>query len=231
MTSKLDQLKAFTDVVADTGDIEAIRKYHPQDATTNPSLLYKAAQLPQYAELVDASIAYGKAQSGSDSEVMAAILDKLAVAIGVEILQIVPGRISTEVDARLSFDKEASMERAKRIIGLYEEAGITKDRVLIKLASTWEGICAARELEKEGINCNLTLLFSFNQAAALRRRRRLFDFPIRWPHSGLVQEEHWSRLLPSDGRSRRTVRYPHLQLLQAQRLQNCGYGRQLPQYR
>ena len=166
MTSKLDQLKQFTDVVADTGDFEAIKKYQPLDATTNPSLIYKAAQLPQYAHIVDGAIAYGKAQGGSDAEQMGAVLDKLAVGFGEEILKVVPGRCSTEVDARLSFDKGASIEKAKRIVGLYEEAGISKDRILIKLASTWEGIRAAEELEKEGIQCNLTLLFSFAQAAA-----------------------------------------------------------------
>ena len=166
MTSKLDQLKQYTDVVADTGDFEAIKKYQPLDATTNPSLIYKAAQLPQYASIVDGAIAYGKQQGGSDAEQMSAVLDKLAVGFGEEILKVVPGRCSTEVDARLSFDKNASIEKAKRIIGLYEEAGISKDRILIKLASTWEGIRAAEELEKDGINCNLTLLFSFAQAAA-----------------------------------------------------------------
>ncbi len=166
MTSKLDQLKQFTDVVADTGDFEAIKKYQPLDATTNPSLIYKAAQLPQYSSIVDGAIEYGKAQGGSDSEQMSAVLDKLAVGFGEEILKVVPGRCSTEVDARLSFNKDASIEKAKKIIGLYEEAGISKDRILIKLASTWEGIRAAEELEKDGINCNLTLLFSFAQAAA-----------------------------------------------------------------
>ena len=166
MTSKLDQLKEFTDVVADTGDFEAIKKYQPLDATTNPSLIYKAAQLPQYAHLVDEAIAFGKSQGGSDEEQMHAVLDKLAVGFGVEILKVVPGRCSTEVDARLSFNQQGSIEKAKRIIGMYEEAGISKDRILIKLASTWEGIRAAETLEKDGINCNLTLLFSFAQAAA-----------------------------------------------------------------
>ncbi len=158
MSNKLEQLKQFSDVVADTGDIEAIKRYTPLDATTNPSLLYKAAQLEQYAPLVDDALA------GSDSVQDAA--DKLAVAIGSEILTVIPGRISTEVDARLSFDTNASIEKAKKLIGLYEAAGIAKERVLIKLASTWEGIKAAEVLEKEGINCNLTLLFSFSQAAA-----------------------------------------------------------------
>lgn len=158
MTNKLQQLKQYSDVVADTGDIEAIKKYEPLDATTNPSLLYKAAQMEQYAPLVRDALA--------STSSIAAACDKLAVAIGCEILKIVPGRVSTEVDARLSFDTEASIAKAKKLIELYDEAGISKERVLIKLASTWEGIRAAEQLEKDGINCNLTLLFSFNQAAA-----------------------------------------------------------------
>lgn len=158
MSNKLEQLKAYSDVVADTGDIEAIKRYKPLDATTNPSLLFKAAQLEQYAPLVDKALA-------GNAEIEDAA-DELAVAIGTEILTVVPGKISTEVDARLSFDTKASIEKAKKLIGLYEAAGIGKDRVLIKLASTWEGIRAAESLQKEGINCNLTLLFSFSQAAA-----------------------------------------------------------------
>ena len=158
MSNKLEQLKQMSDVVADTGDIEAIKRYQPLDATTNPSLLYKAAQLEQYKPLL--ANALGAASDIADAA------DKLAVAIGCEILKVIPGRISTEVDARLSFDTAASIEKAKKLIGLYEAAGIGKERVLIKLASTWEGIRAAESLQKDGINCNLTLLFSFSQAAA-----------------------------------------------------------------
>jgi len=158
MSNKLEQLKKISDVVADTGDIEEIKRYKPLDATTNPSLLYKAAQLEQYAPLVDTAL--------STSNTVGDASDKLAVAIGAEILTVVPGKISTEVDARLSFDTAASIEKAKKLIGLYEDAGISKDRVLIKLASTWEGIKAAESLQKDGINCNLTLLFSFSQASA-----------------------------------------------------------------
>ena len=158
MTNKLEQLKQFSDVVADTGDIEAIAKFKPLDATTNPSLLYKAAQMEQYASLINDVL--------KSTSTIADACDKLAVAIGCEILKIVPGKVSTEVDARLSFDTKNSIEKAKKLLGLYEEAGISKERVLIKLASTWEGIRAAEQLEKEGINCNLTLLFSFSQAAA-----------------------------------------------------------------
>lgn len=166
MTSKLDQLKAMTDVVADTGDIEAIRRYAPRDATTNPSLLLKAAALPQYQALLEQAKRWANAQGGSDIEQLTNCTDRFAVDVGSEILGIIPGRISTEVDARLSFDTAASIERAKKLIGMYEDAGFTRERILIKLASTWEGICAARQLEQEGINCNLTLLFSFGQAAA-----------------------------------------------------------------
>lgn len=165
MTSKLEQLKQFTDVVADTGDIEAIRLYKPLDATTNPSLVYKAAQMPQYQDLLTTSINASKSITNSAQQLSAAC-DHLAVGIGLEILKIVPGRISTEVDARLSFDTKASIAKAHELIKLYEKGGVDKSRVLIKLASTWEGIRAAEVLEKEGINCNLTLLFGFNQAAA-----------------------------------------------------------------
>ena len=166
MNSKLEQLKAMTDVVADTGDIEAIRRYAPLDATTNPSLLLKAAAIPQYQTLLGQARQWASSLGGSDQEQLSNCTDRFAVDVGSEILGIIPGRISTEVDARLSFDTNASIERAKRLIGLYEEAGFTRDRILIKLASTWEGIRAAQQLEREGINCNLTLLFSFGQAAA-----------------------------------------------------------------
>ena len=166
MSNKLDQLKTMTDVVADTGDIEAIKGFHPQDATTNPSLLLKAAALPHYARLLDEARKWATAQGGDSAAQLANCCDRFAVDVGREILAIVPGRISTEVDARLSFDSAATMERARKLIGMYEQAGIGRERILIKTASTWEGICAARELEKENINCNLTLLFGFSQAAA-----------------------------------------------------------------
>lgn len=166
MANTLAQLKALTTIVADTGDIEAIKRYQPEDATTNPSLILKAAQIPEYAPLIDDAINWAKAQSNDVAQQVEDAGDKLAVNIGVEILKIVPGRISTEVDARLSFDKNGSIEKAHKLIKLYKDAGIDKSRILIKLASTWEGICAAKQLEQEGINCNLTLLFSFAQARA-----------------------------------------------------------------
>ena len=166
MTSQLDELRKLTTVVADTGDIEAIQKYKPQDATTNPSLILKAAQIAEYAPLIDSAIEYAKAQSSDPKQQVQDTCDMLAVNIGKEILNIVPGRISTEVDARLSYDTEASLIKARQLMKMYNDAGIANDRILIKLASTWEGIRAAEILEKEGINCNLTLLFSFAQARA-----------------------------------------------------------------
>ena len=166
MTTQLDSLRSMTVVVADTGDIDAIKKYQPQDATTNPSLILSASALPQYAPLIDEAVAYAKAQSADKTQQLIDAEDKLAVNIGLEILKIVPGRISTEVDARLSYDTQATVEKARKLIALYNAAGISNDRILIKIASTWQGIRAAEILEKEGINCNLTLLFSEAQARA-----------------------------------------------------------------
>ena len=166
MTTQLDSLRSMTVVVADTGDIDAIKKYQPQDATTNPSLILSASALPQYAPLIDEAITYAKAQSADKAQQLIDAEDKLAVNIGLEILKIVPGRISTEVDARLSYDTQATVEKARKLIALYNAAGISNDRILIKIASTWQGIRAAEILEKEGINCNLTLLFSEAQARA-----------------------------------------------------------------
>jgi len=166
MNDLLSQLKQFSVIVADTGDFDSIRKYQPRDTTTNPSLLLKAAQMPEYAALVEKTLADAKKESANASQTLGVALDKLAVAFGLEILKIVPGRVSTEVDARLSFDVEASLAKARSLIGRYEKAGISRERILIKVASTWEGICAAKQLTREGIHCNLTLLFSFAQAVA-----------------------------------------------------------------
>lgn len=166
MTSQLDALRKVTTVVADTGDIEAIKKYQPVDATTNPSLMLKAAQLPQYAPIIDSAIEWAKTQSDDPAQRLEDANDKLSVLIGKEIVNIVPGRVSSEVDARLSFNTEATIAKAKRLVALYEAEGVSKDRILIKIASTWEGIQAAKVLEEQGINCNLTLLFSFAQAQA-----------------------------------------------------------------
>jgi transaldolase len=162
--NQLEQLKKMTTVVIDTGEIDLIKKYTPVDATTNPSLIQAASQKPQYLPLIEEAIQYSKVKSHSREEQKALLLDKLFVNFGIEILKIIPGRVSTEVDAHLSFDAEASIERAKRIINLYEKAGIPRERILIKLASTWEGFQAARVLEKEGIHINMTLMFSLPQA-------------------------------------------------------------------
>ena len=164
--SLLDSLKRYTTVVADTGDIEAIAEYRPQDATTNPSLLLKAAQQERYRSLVDAALKDAERVPGNESARTEAFMDFLAVAFGGEILEIVPGRVSTEVDARFSFDTEGSVQKARHLIGLYEKNGVSRERILIKVGSTWEGIRAAERLEREGIHCNLTLLFSFAQAVA-----------------------------------------------------------------
>lgn len=164
--SQLDQLKKFTTVVADTGDFGSIKKYSPQDATTNPTLIFKAVQEKEYQPLLEKAIADNRATSLKGSDLSKKIIDDLLIAFGCEILKIVPGRVSTEVDARLSFDTAATVEKARYLIGLYEKAGISRERILIKIASTWEGARAAEICEKEGIHCNLTLMFSLPQAIA-----------------------------------------------------------------
>jgi transaldolase len=166
MPSQLDQLKEFTTVVADTGDFATLKQYAPQDATTNPSLIFKAAQMPEYTPVVAKAVADGK-QSGATSEkLLAEVMDRLLIAFGVEILKIVPGRVSTETDANLSFDTEALIAKGRHFIALYEKQGIGRERILIKIASSWEGIRACEILQREGINCNMTLLFSLAQAVA-----------------------------------------------------------------
>jgi transaldolase len=165
-SSQLDQLKQFTKVVADTGDFGSLKAFAPQDATTNPSLILKAAVMPEYSHLVDKAIKDAGAGASID-----AILDRLIVEFGLEILKIVPGRVSSEVDARLSFDTPRTIEKARALIALYEKLGVSRERILVKIASTWEGIKAAEQLQKEGINCNLTLLFSFPQAVACAEAR------------------------------------------------------------
>jgi transaldolase len=162
----LESLKQYTTVVADTGDIDAIAEYKPQDATTNPSLLYAAAQKPEYRHLVEEALKHASAAGGDQAARTGVFLDKLSVNFGCEILKLIPGRVSTEVDARLSFDIDSTLAKARTLIGLYEKAGIPRERILIKVGSTWEGIKAAETLEQEGIHCNLTLLFSFAQAVA-----------------------------------------------------------------
>lgn len=164
--TQLDQLKQFTTVVADTGDFESMKSYQPQDATTNPSLILQAAAKPEYKHLVEKAVAELKGSGLTGPALVEGILDRILILFGLEILKIVPGRVSTEVDARLSFDTEGTVAKALQLIAAYEKEGISKDRILIKIASTWEGIKAAEILEKQGIHCNLTLLFSFAQAVA-----------------------------------------------------------------
>lgn len=166
MSSSLDHLKEHTVVVADTGDFDAIQQYQPQDATTNPSLILSAVNMERYSNIVEECVDQGRNQGGSLEEQVVNVIDRLFVAFGSEILKIVPGRVSTEVDARLSFDVEGSIAKAHKLIELYEEKKLGRDRVLIKLSTTWEGIQAAKVLEQEGIHCNMTLLFSFAQAVA-----------------------------------------------------------------
>jgi transaldolase len=166
MPSQLDQLKVFTTVVADSGDFATLKQYAPQDATTNPSLILKAAQMPEYQSIVAKAIADGRQSGASDRQLPGEIVDRLLIAFGLEILKIVPGRVSTETDANLSFDTIALVKKGRRLITLYEQRGIPRERILIKIATTWEGIRACEILQREGINCNLTLLFSLPQAVA-----------------------------------------------------------------
>lgn len=176
--NKLAALKNMTTIVVDTGDIDSIRKFHPTDATTNPSLIMAAAQKPEYKHLIDEAVKYAQKMASSRQELMTLILDKVFVNFGVEILKHIPGRVSTEVDARLSFDVQGSIEKAHSLIKLYQEAGIPKERILIKLASTWEGTLAATQLEKEGVRCNMTLLFSMPQAIACAEAKATLISPF-----------------------------------------------------
>src|SRR5688572_13379739 len=176
--NQLDQLKRFTKVVADTGDFGTLREYAPQDATTNPSLIFKAAQMPEYKHLVEKAIANVKKMNVSRQAAAGKIVDQLLILFGLEILKIIPGRVSTETDAMLSFDAHALVNKAHEFISMYDESGIGRERVLIKIASTWEGIRAAEVLQKEGINCNMTLLFSLAQAIACAEARAKLISPF-----------------------------------------------------
>jgi len=178
MTSKLDQLREMTTVVADTGDIEAVARLKPVDCTTNPTIVLKALGTPMFADAVKEAVSWGKSQTGDQKAVVAAVADRLAISVGAALVKLVPGRVSTEVDADLSFDTEASIAKGRAIIAAYEERGISRDRILIKLASTWEGIRAAEVLQKEGIDCNLTLLFSMAQAVACAEAKAFLISPF-----------------------------------------------------
>ena len=194
----LESLKQYTTVVADTGDIEAIARHRPQDATTNPSLLFHAAQMPAYHHLVEEASELAAEHGGSQEEMAAEFIDQLFVRFGREILNVVPGRVSTEVAARLSFDTEATVAKARKLISLYESAGVSRQRILIKIASTWEGVRAAERLEKEGIHCNLTLLFSFAQAVACAEAGVTLISPFVGRIYDWYKKEHGGAEIPPD---------------------------------
>jgi transaldolase len=194
----LESLKKYTVVVADTGDIQAIARVKPQDATTNPSLLLSAAQRPEYQHLVQAALEHASSQKGDEHTQTQAFMDKLFVSFGQEILKVIPGRVSTEVDAGLSFDTEATLAKARTLMGLYEADGVSRDRVLIKIASTWEGIKAAEQLEKEGIHCNLTLLFSFAQAVACAEAKVTLISPFVGRIYDWYKKENGGKEIPVD---------------------------------
>jgi transaldolase len=194
----LESLKKYTVVVADTGDIQAIARVKPQDATTNPSLLFSAAQRPEYQHLVQAALEHASKQKGDEHTQTQAFMDKLFVSFGQEILKVIPGRVSTEVDAGLSFDTEATLAKARTLIGLYEADGVSRERILIKIASTWEGIKAAEQLEKEGIHCNLTLLFSFAQAVACAEAQVTLISPFVGRIYDWYKKENGGKEIPVD---------------------------------
>jgi transaldolase len=227
----LDSLKKQTIIVADTGDIEAIAKHKPQDATTNPSLLLKAAPQPHYRALVDEALKFAGAQSSDESQRKSAFMEKLAVNFGCEILKIIPGRVSTEVDASFSFDTEGTIAKARNYIELYGKAGIDQERILIKVGTTWEGIRAAEILEKEGIHCNMTLLFSFAQAVAAAEAKVTLISPFVGRIYDYYLKARGVKDIPARAGSRRGIGRAHLQPLQEVRLQDPGHGGELPQDR
>src|ERR1700685_2850600 len=194
----LESLKKYSTVVADTGDIEAIARLKPQDATTNPSLLYAAAQRPEYGHFVEEAVEHADKEGGNEKQQAEAFMDRLFVSFGREILKHVPGRVSTEVDAGLSFDREATLAKARHLISLYEKEGVGRERVLIKIASTWEGIKCAEELEREGIHCNLTLLFSFAQAVACAEAKVTLISPFVGRIYDYYKKEKGGAEIPAD---------------------------------
>jgi hypothetical protein len=228
--NQLQQIKKFTTVVADTGDFETIREFKPKDATTNPSLIYAATQKENYNHFLEEVLVNRRNSGLNGASQIEDIIDHLLVTFGCAILKIVPGRVSTETDARFSFDVEGSIKKARRLVKLYEEQGIGRERVLIKIASTWEGILAAEQLQKEGIKCNMTLLFSLAQAVRSGRSGGATHFAVRWPHLRLVQGRQQTRLLRR-GRSRGAVGEGDLHLLQEVRLRDGSDGRKFPERR
>ena len=226
MPTKLEQLRAMSTVVSDTGDMESIRAFKPTDATTNPTLILKASQLPAYAHLVEEAVAWGRKSAASAG----AVTDRLAVNFGAELTKIVPGRVSTEVDADLSFDTAAMIAKARSLIADYASRGVGRERILIKLASTWEGVQAASVLQKEGIDCNMTLLFSMAQAVACANAHAFLISPF----VGRILDWHvknGERPLHQRDRSRRRFGAQHLRLLQETWNFDGGDGRLVPQYR
>ena len=211
--NQLEQLKKFTKVVADTADFESIKQFKPQDATTNPSLVYAATQKPEYAHLLEGVLADRKKSGLTGAAQIEDICDHLLVQFGCDILKVVPGRVSTETDARLSFDVEGSIKKARRLIELYEERKIPRERVLIKIASTWEGLNAAEQLQKEGIRCNLTLMFSLPQAVRAGGSESAAHLTVCRPDLRLVQKGDEARLCRSR-RSRSSIGYRNLYVLQ-----------------
>ena len=227
----LEQLRDMTVVVADTGDIEAIAQYRPQDATTNPSLLYKAAQMSQYQHIVKDAVEFAQSTEDAPEAQLDACLDKLAVGFGKEILQIIPGRVSTEVDAHLSFDTEATVAKAHRLIDLYAKQGVDRKRILIKIASTWEGIRAAERLEKDGIHCNLTLLFSFPQAVACAEAGVTLISPfVGRIHDWYLKDRGVKEIAATEDPGVHSVQKIY-RYFKTPRLQDRGHGRELPQHR
>jgi transaldolase len=210
--NKLEQLRKLTKVVADTGDIDSIKEYTPIDATTNPSLLLKATQMPQYAEHVESAIRWGQSKSSNEAEQVLHTLDKVAVNFGSEILKIIPGRVSTEVDARLSFNTQATVERAEKIIAMYQDVGVPRERILIKVAATWEGIKAIEQLEKKGIHCNCTLMFSIAQAIAAAEAGATLISPFVGRILDWYKKTRRRGGLRTPRGSRREIRYNDLQL-------------------
>jgi transaldolase len=226
----LESLKKYSVTVADTGDIQAIARVKPQDATTNPSLLFNAAQRPEYQHLVQEALEHADKQGRGGKAQTEAFMDKLFVSFGSEILNVIPGRVSTEVDASLSFDTKATLAKARELMRLYEERGTSRERVLIKIASTWEGIRAAEELEREGIHCNLTLLFSFAQAVACAEAK----VTLISPFVGRIYDWHkksGGKDLSADEDPGGPVRAGHLRVLQVERHRDDRHGRVVSQHR
>ena len=228
--SQLDQIKKWTRVVADTGDFGSIKEFAPEDATTNPSLILKAAQMPEYKYLLDKAIADNRGGSANKTQAVANVMDQLLILFGTEILKIIPGRVSTETDASLSFDVEGLLAKAHRFIDLYQKNGISRERVLIKIASTWEGIRACEILQKEGINCNMTLLFSLAQAVACAEAKAKLISPFVGRILDWYKAKTGKDYSASEDPGVVSVR-THLRLLQKIWSQHRGDGGKLPKYR